>query len=109
LSATIFYPFLIVHFFHPVPTRRSSDLGHGLAAEGVQRRVFKVGVVDQDDDDLAAHVGLEVVPVTLRRADAVTDEDQRLVLQVDRDRKITRLNSSHMKLSYAIFSLKKKY
>ncbi|VTO13307.1 Uncharacterised protein [Brevundimonas vancanneytii] len=58
-------------------------IGHGLAAEGVQRRVFEVGVVDQDDDHLAAHVGLEVVPLTLGRADAVADEDQRRVLQVD--------------------------
>ncbi|MNI06853.1 hypothetical protein D3C73_598470 [compost metagenome] len=59
-------------------------VGHGLAAEGVQRRVLEVGVVDQDDDHLAPHIGLEVVPLPLRRVDAIADEDQGRVLQIHR-------------------------
>ena len=59
-------------------------IGHGLAAEGVQRRLLEIGVIDQDDQDLAAQVlVLEVVPVPLGRIDAVADEDQGRVLQAD--------------------------
>src|SRR5690606_7615777 len=52
-------------------------IGHGPAVEGVQLGLFEVGVIDEDDDDLAAHVDvLEVIPVALRRGDAVAGEDQ---------------------------------
>ncbi|MNE07329.1 hypothetical protein D3C80_999430 [compost metagenome] len=50
-------------------------IGHRLAAKGVQRGLLKVGVIDQNHDDLAAHVGLEVVPLALGRAGAITHED----------------------------------
>src|SRR5690606_41975646 len=70
------------------PTRRSSDLDHGAAAA--------------------------VRDAVAVRADAVHPGDVREVL--DRtcaqqrlpDRKSTRLNSSHVKTSYAVFCLKKK-
>src|SRR5437879_9813735 len=55
------------------------------------------------------------VLTTLRRmaitvkADASTDEGRKIVAQaIDRDRKSTRLNSSHRCISYAVFCLKKK-
>src|SRR5688572_31388094 len=38
----------------------------------------------------------------------VTALEQNLDLQVQRDRKSTRLNSSHSQISYAVFCLKKK-
>src|SRR3712207_8492505 len=38
----------------------------------------------------------------------LADLDVRLVLDDDRDRKSTRLNSSHANISYAVFCLKKK-
>src|SRR5690242_20911835 len=47
--------------------------------------------------------------VHLRRAAHLTrPDDQRVVEQAARDRKSTRLNSSHMSISYAVFCLKKK-
>src|SRR5437868_7941539 len=76
---------------HSFPTRRSSDLLHAgeevvlgvpdPALPGLQRR--------QRGDDVAAAFGM------LR--------DPRL-----EDRKSTRLNSSHVSISYAVFCLKKK-
>src|SRR2546430_9212628 len=38
----------------------------------------------------------------------VTGEQDALVLDIDEDRKSTRLNSSHSQISYAVFCLKKK-
>ena len=37
-----------------------------------------------------------------------TDRDLKDVIEVDVDRKSTRLNSSHITISYAVFCLKKK-
>src|SRR3990172_3813156 len=46
----------------------------------------------------------------MNRVHTVTDREPRLVAEVpgDRDRKSTRLNSSHGYISYAVFCLKKK-
>src|SRR3712207_8958638 len=63
--------------------------------EGQRRRRRVVRVADEDhargDGDLAQH-GVEVV----------------LEGGIERDRKSTRLNSSHANISYAVFCLKKK-
>ena len=76
------------HARRPLPGRLlifvgpAAVIGHGPAVEGVQLGLFEIGVIDQHDDDLAAHIDvLEVVPVPLRRIDAVADEDQRGVAQ----------------------------
>src|SRR5690606_42150118 len=84
---------------HSFPTRRSSDLivavytqpdrpagrGRKLVASPVKQRALELGIpVEQ--------------PESLKTPEA----QQRL------DRKSTRLNSSHMKISYAVFCLKKK-
>src|SRR5437867_10066273 len=42
------------------------------------------------------------------RTDDLKNQVQQLTLQVDLDRKSTRLNSSHRTISYAVFCLKKK-
>src|SRR5436305_5789587 len=52
-------------------------------------------------------------PVFRTTQERVVVDDQRLVLLLDpaaleRDRKSTRLNSSHVRISYAVFCLKKK-
>src|SRR5438874_9947979 len=64
---------------HSFPTRRSSDLPQGL------HLLQRIAQVPGDDA-------------------AIGDRYQRLVL----DRKSTRLNSSHVEISYAVFCLKKK-
>src|SRR5690606_41152061 len=73
---------------HSFPTRRSSDLQPGLD-EGVQHVVDRLG--GHTAQPLAHHA------------------DERGRIGVRRlDRKSTRLNSSHVKISYAVFCLKKK-
>src|SRR5436305_6364820 len=74
---------------HSFPTRRSSDLGKGkLTLTG------KLGDVMQE----SAHAAMSY---TRSRA-------QRLGLTRELDRKSRRLNSSHVRISYAVFCLKKK-
>src|SRR5690242_20789956 len=53
---------------------------------------------------LAAGIAAEV-PLSLRDADPMGEEMQSLI-GAFRDRKSTRLNSSHMSISYAVFCLK---
>src|SRR5436305_6699913 len=72
---------------HSFPTRRSSDLP--------ARLVGLILVAERHD--LA-------VPAERRR---VPDAEQRVLGDVQ-DRKSTRLNSSHVRISYAVFCLKKK-
>src|SRR5690606_41161409 len=89
------------------PTRRSSDLrsrpqhvvddgddvGQALARAGPGRQHVAPATLGSPD-------GVDLVPVERHRlADGVV---RRL------DRKSTRLNSSHVKISYAVFCLKKK-
>src|SRR5689334_24753407 len=69
---------------HSFPTRRSSDLARAQAH-------IAVGAED-GACELAQHAG------------EVAERD----VLVDRDRKSTRLNSSHSSISYAVFCLKKK-
>src|SRR5438034_7435229 len=91
----------VLRYLHSFPTRRSSDLGRGgerrragpgrgsggRAARGAEALVVQIG---KRSRALRAH---------LRR---------RRLLEEDRDRKSTRLNSSHTVISYAVFCLKKK-
>src|SRR5689334_25201069 len=83
---------------HSFPTRRSSDLL--LADRSVQR-----GVARMD----AGHI----LPGRIRRRDLGDDLIKMEGGRIDdpragRDRKSTRLNSSHSSISYAVFCLKKK-
>src|SRR5438477_3050221 len=67
---------------HSFPTRRSSDL-----AELVSERKLE-GIADLRDES--------------------DRNGMRILIELKRDRKSTRLNSSHMSISYAVFCLKKK-
>src|SRR5690606_41656594 len=89
------------------PTRRSSDL------EPAQAHALAAAVVDGDErlQDAArrAHergVGLGVDVADDEHAARPEAAQERRLPQ--RDRKSTRLNSSHVKISYAVFCLKKK-
>src|SRR5207249_9856611 len=53
-----------------------------------------------------AHTGLAIGCAPLVRVRGIDDPDVSLLL--DKDRKSTRLNSSHVSISYAVFCLKKK-
>src|SRR5690606_42054840 len=89
---------------HSFPTRRSSDLGEqDLEPDerGGERRaeVLRAGLLRGADD---AHLRLP--------ADAhdVLDLLVQILDRGEEDRKSTRLNSSHVKISYAVFCLNKK-
>src|SRR5205807_9907644 len=93
---------------HSFPTRRSSDL-HG--AESLDRLVLLTGLDDEDERELRAFE----VELRLLWADRVGDGrvvhehgpvegSARPGLHLSRrDRKSTRLNSSHLVISYAVF------
>src|SRR5690242_21599056 len=61
---------------------------------------------------LSAHrddrLGVDGDVVTPAELQAIGDRGQRALAEVTTDRKSTRLNSSHMSISYAVFCLKKK-
>src|SRR5690606_42019425 len=90
---------------HPFPTRRSSDL-HQLTLAlmkqgdaGGTLRAMAASLSEDFQGDLVRMVLFDEVG-------GVDDVDWLQV--VARDRKSTRLNSSHVKISYAVFCLKRK-
>src|SRR5690606_41492062 len=86
------------------PTRRSSDLAEHFALRGPA--IDRQAEGRFSDEGMAAH-GLEggAGAVWLDLVVAGSYPDLTAILQ---DRKSTRLNSSHVKSSYAVFCLKKK-
>src|SRR5690606_41442224 len=92
---------------HSFPTRRSSDLSGSLPGDAA---LFDhVGVVAYFEAE--SHVLLDQEdrhPVAAQLPEQFEDllDDHRG--KTLRDRKSTRLNSSHVKISYAVFCLKKK-
>src|SRR5207249_10258596 len=93
---------------HSFPTRRSSDL-HVLW----ELRVLLCEVAPVFADDVRRHrreLRQEVVEVhdEVLEDRKVREGIDRHGASVDIDRKSTRLNSSHVSISYAVFCLKKK-
>src|SRR5690606_41299241 len=88
------------------PTRRSSDLRLGDLRHG---EVVRAGRL-VEDANAGATVGLllRVAALEQRRARREIVPAHEVVRLVEQDRKSTRLNSSHVKISYAVFCLKKK-
>src|SRR5690606_41567974 len=80
---------------HSFPTRRSSDLHP-------EETVYEVAVGAQRSDTFPLLI------VTDRRVLHVMDRLRGWTVLEEVDRKSTRLNSSHVKSSYAVFCLKKK-
>src|SRR5207249_10876901 len=94
---------------HSFPTRRSSDLGFG-AATGLGAGAIADGGISFMTAGFAATArlagfsaaaGLASSSAMMRRIDA-------RISSIEGDRKSTRLNSSHVSISYAVFCLKKK-
>src|SRR5690606_40296272 len=81
---------------HSFPTRRSSDL----------RNRSVVWTKHEEDDDPGDG---DVQPNRVRPpGDSAVPVKPLFPGEKDQDRKSTRLNSSHVKISYAVFCLKKK-
>src|SRR5690606_41593233 len=88
---------------HSFPTRRSSDLTE------------ESGIGRHSAPALERAKGLSPIAASVVGALDELPDDQRAVFLLKevahlplRDRKSTRLNSSHVKISYAVFCLKKK-
>src|SRR4051812_50137115 len=79
---------------HSFPTRRSSDLAQRFFGKGVQKAV--------------EHVNTEICEAILGLDVSEQAHIDQVLIDLDGDRKSTRLNSSHMSISYAVFCLKKK-
>src|SRR5690606_39293096 len=91
------------------PTRRSSDLAvHGIrgaAVRGWRRLALRAAVGRLEGNELFHR------PAAIQRRERpcrCAATGSRKGGEVDLDRKSTRLNSSHVKISYAVFCLKKK-
>src|SRR5690242_21102004 len=88
----LFYAYGVHRDLHSFPTRRSSDLQQNHEHAGGRHAAAQ------------RHAGFQGRDALPRRAAAAwTDGTCRII-----DRKSTRLNSSHMSISYAVFCLKKK-
>src|SRR5699024_12411395 len=100
-SLFLSYPYSPLPTLPSFPTRRSSDLS-------LLALVLVVGV-HKNADKLDGLAGLVSLYVSRRPIPAVTPVlGPEPVLQIILDRKSTRLNSSHVSISYAVFCLKKK-
>src|SRR5207249_10123379 len=106
LFCLTFYPFYdcCLHLdLHSFPTRRSSDLGHQLHAV-IRRLPLAAALLDL--------LARRRVPQNVRPTPGPRVATARPIgEEVHRgtgDRKSTRLNSSHVSISYAVFCLKKK-
>src|SRR5690606_41987437 len=94
---------------HSFPTRRSSDLTDGAPSDDT------VAAVDRSERP-ARVFSSSRAPTRPGEAEKISFDDLVIGLQADvvfrpwmmGDRKSTRLNSSHVKISYAVFCLKKK-
>src|SRR5206468_7042413 len=81
---------------HSFPTRRSSDLGERESSPNAGRAGTRHEIVYHRGAPVAGEIGSTIRSANMTRARSL------------RDRKSTRLNSSHDQISYAVFCLKKK-
>src|SRR5690606_39502498 len=94
-----------LRFLHSFPTRRSSDLPGIMAQSALFIAIFfGVQVIGERDAGVLAKLMVTPTP----KAALVTGKAFAAGLRALVDRKSTRLNSSHVKISYAVFCLKKK-
>src|SRR5437773_7875151 len=80
---------------HSFPTRRSSDLFPAVSRSGMAIRSFKLPRLENPKPKC----------LMVAREKGILSPDNHQAL----DRKSTRLNSSHITISYAVFCLKKKH
>src|SRR5207249_11784258 len=88
-------------YLHSFPTRRSSDLGSMADAEDLAQETFIQAYIHLGEFRREAQAGSWLYRIAVNGC-LNWHKRQR------RDRKSTRLNSSHVSISYAVFCLKKK-
>src|SRR5206468_12598318 len=100
-----FFPFnAIHHHLHSFPTRRSSDL---FSSTGM-RKMSGIGWPSAVMPTAPTRVRLASRAVLRTASSAAIQPPSEVPTRCTRDRKSTRLNSSHDQISYAVFCLKKK-
>src|SRR5205814_9817181 len=87
-----------------LPHRRLTGLRRGSAAEPRQERDRRV----KEGAGSGVDSGVHIDPSRRARAARSAQDDSTGRLDKKEDRKSTRLNSSHLGISYAVFCLKKK-
>src|SRR5690606_40522235 len=92
---------------HPFPTRRSSDLqavfAGFIAFDQFRFNRTGIGQLEQGFIDVAVEGFVDALA-----GPGGVVKVLRLIERADADRKSTRLNSSHVKISYAVFCLRRK-
>src|SRR5207249_7645194 len=107
--STFLYPYRRHRLLHSFPTRRSSDLKLAAFAEIAACSQYLKKFVDLVDNFRGQANAIGVArhcKQSFFRA-CVIETLHRCTQKVLRDRKSTRLNSSHVSISYAVFCLKK--
>src|SRR5699024_12540539 len=105
--AFLFFLYLDVHHrdLHSFPTRRSSDLLSLEKLNHHDRRVRRTQKLFREAFlELIAEKEYSQITVT----EIIKEADYNRATFYRQDRKSTRLNSSHVSISYAVFCLKKK-
>src|SRR5699024_12575932 len=106
---SIFNYFPHSFYLHSFPTRRSSDLPR--QTDERLRILDEHGLADEEVPKVHPQVDPRIQPLLHRQLDTEPDGQRAgfrsaLVDGLHRDRKSTRLNSSHVSISYAVFCLK---
>src|SRR5690606_39696551 len=91
---------------HSFPTRRSSDLAVAQLQRPPGRGQHMEWRIDARTGTNAGHIHRDIA-ADHAGGFAIDIEAERVAADIQ-DRKSTRLNSSHVKISYAVFCLKKK-
>src|SRR5699024_11346659 len=102
LFSFFFYCFFLHCVLHSFPTRRSSDLFFELSSNNALKNDYISGYTPFTALSLFFNV-LDVIALLVILLCSLT-----LIEVYEGDRKSTRLNSSHVSISYAVFCLKKK-
>src|SRR5205814_4735440 len=94
---------------HSFPTRRSSDLPVRAGDTLLQPGMYQLQHVIEGNDHVVIFKTMEM-PAGYRHSNTPVSKEVTARIQckvVPADRKSTRLNSSHLGISYAVFCLKK--
>src|SRR5699024_12512336 len=101
----LFYSYGEHRNLHSFPTRRSSDLEVMGQFFKVAKQVFQPTSIDEACQQIRDQVRAYMTVAIEERA---TMQVVKEAIGSSEDRKSTRLNSSHVSISYAVFCLKKK-
>src|SRR5690625_6674245 len=96
------------------PRRPNAGIGDLVTIDGYGNRVFRVDSINYEYylDEEVEHDGIFYETTDVRTFEMLLADDVDITVvspsENARDRKSTRLNSSHVAISYAVFCLKKK-